>query len=212
VAEISRLTNSIVVAPDYPLAPENVFPAALESVARVLDAIRETHPDLPLTLMGDSAGGGLAVAAAIQGGGELKASLRAIVALSPWFDLTCTSPRYAEGAIHDGSLNPRRLQAFARMYRGAAAATHPLISPIFATLDALPPMLIQVGRDEILYEEALGFANKLKASGGRVTFEAFDDVVHVWQWYWPILGTGRTALNRIARFLNTLEERNAGAA
>lgn len=199
-AEISCLTNCIVVVADYPLSPEHVFPAALNSVTGVLKAVCTAFPDLPLFMMGDSAGGGLAVAAALETA-DHACDVRAIVALSPWFDLTCSGPRYAVGAAHDGSLNPRRLKAFAAMYCGDSPATHPLISPRFAALESLPPMLIQVGRDEILCDDALAFAHRLEVSGRRVSIEVYDNVVHVWHWYWPLLEAGRRALGEIAAFL-----------
>jgi epsilon-lactone hydrolase len=200
-AQISQLANCIVVVPDYPLAPEHVFPAALNSAVLVLGAVRDAFPELPLTIMGDSAGGGLSVAAALQTGGDFGGAIRAIVAISPWFDLTCSSPRYAEGVAHDGSLNPRRLKTFARLYRGDAAATDPLVSPIFARLDPLPRMLVQVGRDEILYDDAAAFVRKAEAAGKSISFEAWDSVVHVWHWYWPLLRAGRDALKKVAHFL-----------
>ncbi|WP_409977598.1 alpha/beta hydrolase fold domain-containing protein [Bradyrhizobium sp. SZCCHNR3117] len=201
-SEICRLTRCLVVVPDYSRAPEHQFPIAADEVVSVLGEASCRWPDLPLVLMGDSAGAGLAIAAAIRARCEPNLQACAIVAISPWVDLTCSGPRYAAGASHDRSLNPQRLKAFAGFYCGNTHPTHPLISPLFSSLHQLPPMLIQVGRDEILYDEALAFAHKLEAHDGQVSLEVWDDVVHAWHWYWPVLAAARNALERVALFLS----------
>jgi monoterpene epsilon-lactone hydrolase len=200
-AEIGRQTGCLVVVPEYSLAPEHPFPAALDDVDCVSDAVSVRWPDLPTVLIGDSAGAGLAIAATVRARANHRATAGAIVAISPWVDLTCSGPRYAEGAAHDGSLNPRRLKAFARLYLGAAHPAQPLVSPLFADFHELPSLLVQVGRDEILHDEAVALAHRAEAAGATVSLEVWDNVVHVWHWYWPLLASARAAITRAAQFV-----------
>lgn len=200
-AEIARLTECTVVVPDYALSPEHPFPAGLQDGAAVYEAVAERWADLPIVLAGDSAGGALAVSTALQVRGKDNDRVRAVVCFSPWMDLTCSTRLYEEGTKHDGSLDAHRLRTYAQQYLGACIPRDPLASPLFASLVDLPPTLVQVGRDEILHEDSILFARRAEQAGADVVLEVWDDVVHVWQWYWPILESGSAALAKIANFL-----------
>ena len=209
VAEICRLTRCVVIVPDYALSPERPFPAALEDGLAVYRATEDRWGQLPVALVGDSAGGALAVSTALQIRAKGNDRLRAIACLSPWMDLTCMSDRYGNDAAHDQSLDSRRLRLYAGQYLGAVSPESPLASPLFASLGGLPPILVQVGREELLYEDAVSFAEQARRAGGEIALDVWDDVVHVWQWYWPMLESGSAALVQLAGFL---QSRLRGAA
>jgi monoterpene epsilon-lactone hydrolase len=200
-AEICRLTRCLVVVPDYSLSPECPYPAALADARAVYRAVRERWSDLPVCLAGDSAGGALAVSTAIQVRDMDDDRIRAIACLSPWMDLTCSNDRYQEGAVHDRSLDAHRLRTFAEKYLGVHSPKDPLASPLYAELSNLPPILVQVGRDEILHEDATCFAKQVRQARGDVELEVWDQVIHVWHWYWPMLDSARTAIARVSAFL-----------
>ncbi|MET0498205.1 MAG: alpha/beta hydrolase [Steroidobacteraceae bacterium] len=200
-AEICRLTRCLVVVPDYSLSPEHPFPAALADGRSVYRAVRERWRDLPVCMAGDSAGGALAVSTAIQVRDNGDDRIRAIACLSPWMDLTCSNARYQDGAAHDQSLDAHRLRTFADKYLGRHSPKDPLASPQYAALGNLPPILVQVGRDEILHEDAVCFTNQVRQACGSVELEVWDQVVHVWHWYWPVLDSARTAIARVSAFL-----------
>lgn len=199
VAEICRLTGCVVIAPDYALSPERPFPAAPEDGLAVYRAAECRWGQLPVALVGDSAGGALAVSTALHAKDSDR--LCAVACLSPWMDLTCTRDRYGNDAAHDQSLDSRRLRTYARQYLGAISPEDPLASPLFASLGDLPPTLLQVGREELLYEDAVAFAEHVRRAGREIALDVWDDVVHVWQWYWPMLESGRAALVQLAGFL-----------
>jgi epsilon-lactone hydrolase len=189
-----------VVVPYYSLAPEATCPKAVEEGCSVVLEIRQKWPSAAIALIGDSAGGGLAVAtaASLRGSGS---AVQAIVCLSPWLDLTCSRAAYDLRPLKEPSLKPERLRRFAAAYLGRLDPADPRASPLFAALDGLPPILVHVARDEILEEETYDFAARVAACGGTITVETWHNVVHVWHWYWPILRAGRDAIDNIATFL-----------
>lgn len=202
VSELCRRSGCLVVAADYALAPEHPFPAGLNDAAAICEAARAEWADLPCAIAGDSAGGGLALALLTGPLRPMAKAFTAVAAISPWADLTCSSARYSSDEALDGSLNPHRLKLFSDLYRAGAPARHPGVSPLFAELRGLPPLLIQAGQDEILRDDAVALAEAVRAAGGDVTLELWDDVVHVWHWYWPVLSAGERAIGRVSGFLN----------
>jgi phosphinothricin tripeptide acetyl hydrolase len=202
-AEICRLTRCVVVVPDYALSPERPFPAALEDGLAVYQTVERRWNHLAIALAGDSAGGALAVSTALQIRGRDHDRVCGIACLSPWMDLTCTSDRYEKSAAHDQSLDSTRLRTYARQYLGAISPDNSLASPLFASLGNLPPILVQVGREELLYDDAISFAKHVGQAGGDIALDIWDDVVHVWQWYWPMLESGSAALTQLASFLQS---------
>ena len=204
---IAQVSGIPVLLPDYGLAPERPCPSGLEDCCRVVSDILEKWGSPEIALVGDSAGGGLAVAAAVclRGRGE---PIKAIVCLSPWLDLTCSRSIYA-GHPADPSLKPARLRSFAASYLRGVDPHDPRASPLFAELHGLPPILAHVAKGEIFEEETQDFAFRVASFGGNVTVETWHNVVHVWHWYWPILGAGREAIANIGKFLSNHLGRNS---
>ncbi len=131
---------------------------------------------------GDSAGGGLTLAtlAALRDRGTTVA---AGVALSPWADLTCTNPSFDTRADVDPLVAPGPLRAYAEAYAGGVALDDPGLSPGRGDLSGLPPVLIQVGGNEILFDDSVRTAEAIEAAGGRVELQRWDEAVHVFQMF-----------------------------
>jgi acetyl esterase/lipase len=201
-AEIANVTQGRVLAPDYRLAPEAVYPAALEDAWIVYWWLLEQGvPPSRIVVMGDSAGGGLAIALLValrDAGLPLPA---AAVGLSPWVDLDLAGSTMQSNAATD-YINAGVLRASARMYldKRCPQAT-PLASPLYADLRGLPPLLIQAGSAEMLLDDARRLAAAAQAAGVDTTLEVYDDMIHVWHFFYRIAPGARQAVDHIADFV-----------
>ncbi|MFZ6181946.1 alpha/beta hydrolase [Nannocystis pusilla] len=201
-AALSREARVRVLALDYRLAPEHPYPAALDdAVAAYTWLLDQGYSARSIALGGDSAGGGLAAATLVRlrdAGVPLPA---AAFMLSPWADLTGTGESVRTRAALDPMLGGD-LAAFARYYVGPDGdPRHPLISPIHADMRGLPPILIQVGTREVLHDDAIRLAERVRAGQGRVELEVWDDMIHVFQVFPGLLPEARRAIRRIGEFL-----------
>jgi acetyl esterase/lipase/acyl-coenzyme A synthetase/AMP-(fatty) acid ligase len=199
-AAIGGAAGAAVLSLDYRRAPESAFPAAVEdATAATRWLLGRTHG--PVVLAGDSAGGGL-VLATMLALRDADAPLPAAgVCLSPWVDLTCTADAYSRLALRDPLLSAAELRRMARAYLREADPRDPFASPAFADLAGLPPLLIQVGTDEILLDDARTLAAAARAAGVEVTLQEWPEMIHTWQWYFPILEDGRRAIADAAAFI-----------
>jgi acetyl esterase/lipase len=200
---VARLADAAGVrglAIDYRLAPEHPFPAALEDATTAYDWLLAggVEPSQAI-LAGDSAGGGLALATLIalrDAGQPLPAGA---VCISPWADLTLSGASIQGQARADSILDADSLEMYARLYAGDRDRASPLISPLFADLRGLPPLLIQVGTDEILLDDARRCAVRARQAGVDVTLEVWDGMFHVFQLV-PFLPETKRAVGQIAGF------------
>ena len=153
-----------------------------------------------MAIVGDSAGGGLTVATLLalrDAGLPLPA---AGVCISPWVDLTCSGASYATKAATDPIVMRAEVDEMARAYLGAADRRTPLASPLFADLRGLPPLLIQVGSEEVLLDDSVQLAERAKAAGVDTTLEVWDQMIHVWHWFLPLLDEAEQAVAAIGQF------------
>jgi acetyl esterase/lipase len=168
-----------IVVPQYRLAPEGPFPAGLADAFAALTALREEAGDAPLIVGGDSAGGGLAaslgVLAAAQGGSRIDA----LVLLSPWLDLRVNAPAYQANAATDPMFSKESADIAAELYLQGFDPTHPLASPLLATLAEYPPTLISIGTGEVLADDSLRFHEKLSEAGLPSELLTIDGMEHV---------------------------------
>lgn len=187
-----------VFVPDYRLAPEHRFPAAIEDVVAAWRAVSGRGPAV---IAGDSAGANLALAAMLRARAEGLALPRAAALFSPPVDLVGTAPSLRANADRDPMFEVEGLRQFAEHYLGDADAADPLVSPLYADLTGLPPLVIHVGATEVLLDDSLRLAERARAASVEVDLTVFDHVPHVWQWADRFLPEARASLDRAARVL-----------
>jgi monoterpene epsilon-lactone hydrolase len=204
VAQLSRLAEARILAVDYRLAPEHPFPAGLEDCLAVYRWLLESGiaPE-SITIAGDSAGGNLTVSTMVaqrDSGGPLPA---AAVCISPAVDLSPEQERV--GILASGKDDPMISSTagefMLRAYVNGQDTYQPLMSPVFADLRGLPPMLIQVGEKEVLLGAATRLATRARAAGVDVTFEVWPGMWHVWHIFAPYLPEARQAIEHAASFV-----------
>ena len=202
-AAIARVAGVACLLLDYRLAPEHPFPAAVHDAVAAHRWLLEQRGIAAsrIAVAGDSAGGGLTVAALV---GLRQAGLAmpgAGVCISPWTDLTCSAPSYRERASRDPIVTLPNITVMARDYLHGADPRAPLASPIFADLRGLPPLLIHVGSEEVLLDDATQLAERARAAGVDVAIEVWDPMIHVWHWFLPWLDEAQAAVDKIGGFL-----------
>ncbi len=201
-SRISRASGARVLLPNYRLAPEHRFPAAVEdSVAVYRWLIADGMDPARLVVGGDSAGGGLTLAMLTllrDAGDPLPA---ATVLLSPWTDLAGTGESMVTRADDDPWLDPSQMPAGVRAYVGDTDPKDPLASPLYAELHGLPPMLIQVGTAEIVLDDSRRLAVKAREAGVEVVLDEWEDQIHVFQAFAPYIPKARPAIHQIGLFV-----------
>lgn len=202
VARLARATKMRGLAIDYRLAPEHPFPAALEdATAAYRWLLNQGHDPSQIIVAGDSAGGGLTLATlvALRDAGEpLPAGA---VCISLWADLALTGASIQNKEKVDIILDAESLKKYANYYSGENELTSPLISPLYADLRGLPPLLIQVGTDEILLNDATRCAENARKAGVDVTLETWNEMFHVFQMA-SFLPETKKAVRHIAEFVS----------
>ncbi|MBN1933202.1 MAG: alpha/beta hydrolase [Anaerolineae bacterium] len=200
IARLAQATKMRALAIDYRLAPEYPYPAALDDARTAyLWLLKAAIKPAQLILAGDSAGGGLALSTLVglrDAGYPLPAGA---ICISPWTDLALSGGSIRDRARIDPILSPADLDTYAAQYAGGRARTEPLLSPLYADLHALPPLLIQVGTNEILLDDAARCAGKAQAAGVDVTLETWDGMFHVFQMF-PFLPETKRALATMAHW------------
>ncbi len=204
IAAISQATAASVLALDYRLAPEHPFPAAVEdAVAAYRWLLEQGIAAHKIVIAGDSAGGGLTVATLValrDGGVDLPAGG---VCISPWMDLTNSAQSFITKAETDPMITREMLIGMAQAYLQGEDTRTPLASPLFADLKSLPPLLIQVGTEEMLLDDSINLERRLKEAGVNAVLEVCDEMIHVWHFFFPMLKEGRDAIDRIGDFFKT---------
>ncbi|MGW7424506.1 alpha/beta hydrolase [Streptomyces sp. NPDC054813] len=200
-ADVSRRVGARAVCVEYRLAPENPFPAAVDDAVAAYRALLDQGvPAARIAFVGESAGGGLAVATlvALKEAGLPQPSSAAV--FSPWADLTVSGASATGKAGLDPALTPQALRTRARDYLGTTPGTEPLASPVFADLTGLPPLLVQVGSHEILLDDAVRLAARAAAADVRVDLQVWPQVPHVFQSFAVMLDEADEALESAAAF------------
>jgi epsilon-lactone hydrolase len=203
-AAIAGAAGTSALSLDYRLAPEDPFPAAVDDAVAAYRWLLEqgTSPE-HVVIAGDSAGGGLTVATLVALRDARVPLPAGGVCISPWVDLTFSGHSYQTKAAADPIVRRPGIDEMARAYLGTTDPRTPLASPVFADLRGLPPLLIHVGSDEVLLDDAVQLAERAKAAGVPATLEVWDRMIHVWHWFLPMLEEAETAIQTIGRFCRT---------
>lgn len=206
LSRISQATGAVVLSVDYRLAPEHKFPAALEDCMQAYQWMRENGPTdrAPASkafLMGDSAGGNLALATLLKTRDSEQPLPSAVIALSPATDFTGGSPSLVSRASVDPIINPAILPALIPIYLGNnAEPTNPYASPLFGDFTGMPPILLQVGDLEVLLDDSTRLAEHAAGQGCDVTLDVWDGMPHVFQGFAPFLAEASEAIGKIGEF------------
>lgn len=202
VSRLSSATGLRGLAVDYRLAPEHPFPAAVDDATAAYRWLlgQGVSPDR-VVVAGDSAGGGLTVATLValrDAGAPLPA---AGVCLSPWVDMEGAGDSMATCAALDPMVQRDGLLKMAAAYLGEAHPRTPLASPLHADLRELPPLLIHVGTRETLLDDATRLAERARAAGVAAELETWDEMIHVWHAFSPLLPEADQAVARIGEWV-----------
>lgn len=197
-ARLADATGLSVHLPDYALAPEHPFPAALCDALAVVQALSAAASE-PLILSGDSAGGGLALSCALLARAA-GIEVAGLVLLSPWLDLTAAAASYQSCADSDALFSRAAATEAADLYLQGAPATDPLASPLFADLTQAPPILVMVSSAEVLVQDSVALAARIAARGGAVQLHVVPGEPHVWPVLRPEAPASRQALAWTADF------------
>jgi acetyl esterase/lipase len=199
---LSQASGFEVLQVDYRLAPEHPFPAALQDSITTIKWLQQNGlPANRIGLAGDSAGGGLALATCLALRDAKEELPFAVVCISPWTDLAGQGESMQSKASVDPLVSSSMTEYFSNLYLEDEDACHPLASPLYADLAGLPPLLFQVGSDEILLDDSTRFVAKAKQAGVEVELKVWERMIHVWHLFAPILTEGEDAIAESASFL-----------
>jgi epsilon-lactone hydrolase len=202
-ARLSVRTGCRVVLPEYRLAPEHPYPAAVEDARAVMSHVLEEAAAGSVVVSGDSAGGGLALGAALAPPGTTEGAgrLAGCILLSPWLDLTADRTAVPDLVRRDAVLSPAWLEACAQAYVPVADRAQPTVSPLHADLGGLPPLLIQCGTDDLLAPDAEHLAVRAAAADVDVTYSRWPGMWHDFALQPDITAAADSALAQAAWFV-----------
>jgi acetyl esterase/lipase len=200
-ARLARRAAAVVTVIDYRLAPEHLYPAAIDDcVAAYRAIVADVDPSL-VTIAGDSAGGGatLATVGALKAAGDPMPG--AVYVISPWTDLTASGESVVTRLPYDPMFDGKGLIEAGQTYAGDTPLDDPGVSPLFADPTGYPPTLIQTGMDEILLSDSTRLAERYEAAGVDVRLDLRDDLWHVYQIMAGYMPEANEALIRAAVFI-----------
>ncbi|MFW8584595.1 alpha/beta hydrolase [Rhizobium beringeri] len=198
---LARTSGAAVLAADYRLAPENPAPAAHDDAFAVYKwALAQGYDPAAIALIGDSAGGNLALSVAVRAKKEGLPQPDALVLMSPALDLA------GEGDSHHSVtdaplLTPQLMELFTMVYVGSGDRKSEMVTPFYSDFTGLPPTLVQIGSWEILREDSVTVVERLKAAGVSAELNIFEGMVHSWQLFAPMLDEGMQSIEEAGGFL-----------
>lgn len=201
VSKFASFTGVSNLIFEYRLAPEHKYPAAVEDSVKVYKWLLASgfKPE-NIIIAGESAGGGLTLATLLYLKDKNIPLPKAGVAISPWTDLSCQGQSYkTKNKVSPAPLNSWHV--FAQHYAGEASITNPYISPLFGDLKGLPPLFINAGMDDELFDDGRAFAEKARAAGVDITFRAGEKMLHCYPLLAPMFPEATEAMNEITAFI-----------
>jgi epsilon-lactone hydrolase len=201
VRQLCKEANCRALLIDYRLAPEHPFPAALDDAYLVYDwLMAQGYGAENIFIAGDSAGAGLTLACLLKLRDEKKPLPRAAGIFSPWTDLTASGDSVKTRDARDPMLSGSKIPDAAEIYAAGEDLTHPYISPLFADLTGLPPLFVQVGTEEVLFDDADRLVKKAKEAGVQAELEIWQGMPHVHQIAHKLVPEARQALKTMGQF------------
>lgn len=211
IASHRNLTGNLALASkcqllsvEYRLAPENPHPAAVEDAINSYKwLLSEGYDPKKIAISGDSAGGGLAIAAQLKIRDEGLPLPVASAPISPWIDMGLSGDTMSSRQSRDPLIRLDLIREFKSQFLGPNNNSNdPYASPLQADLSGLPPMLIHVGDDEMLLSDSERLAEKASAAGVSVTLEVWPEMIHVWHTFVGLFPEAQDGINRIAEFFS----------
>ena len=202
-SQVGRQAGAKVISVDYRLAPEHPYPAAVDDALAAYQALLDNGTDpSDIALAGESAGGGLAIATLVNARDHGLPLPAAAFVMSPYADLTLAGTTMETKREVDVLMSREALQSRVSDYTSGQDAALGLISPIFADLSGLPPLIIQAGTHEVLLDDAVRLARQAATADVQVTLDITPRVPHVFQTFYPILDEAAAALDRAGQLLS----------
>lgn len=201
---IAAAARARVIILDHRLAPEHPFPAALDDAVTAYRWLLANGADPRLmAIIGESSGGGLALSTLLRLRDEGSPLPAAVVALSPWTDLALTGQSLRRNAKADPMIRVDEAPRLASYYLAGTDPRTPYASPLYGDPTGLPPALIQVGSDEVLLDDSVRMAERLRAAGCEVALEIWPRMPHAWQLWARVVPEARAAIARIGEFVRS---------
>ncbi len=200
----ARSLGGDVLTVDYRVAPQYPYPAALEDAIAAYCWLLEERRYEPnqIVIAGDSAGGGLALALSLYLRDHGIPMPAGVAVMSPWTDLTCSGESYETNYTKDPQFgNTKDSMLYNSAYIGDGDPTDPYMSPVFGSYEKFPPVLLQVGGDEVLLSDTLEVADKLRKAGGKLRLSVYDGMFHVFQMALKLIPESREAWDEVGMFL-----------
>jgi len=202
-SRLANATHAKVFCPDYRLAPEHPFPAALEDVFTVYKSLLQAGYDpKKITVMGESAGGNLTLALLLLLKQENYPQPGAAIPISAGTDFRFTADSIKTRFHLDPWITPAMIPRMVFNYVRNASIENPLLSPVLGELAGLPPLLMLVGGREVVYDDTINFARKAMAAGVDVTLDVQHEMIHAYHIFYDIFDESKMALGKIALFIN----------
>lgn len=201
VAYLCRRTGMTGYIPEYRLAPEHKYPIPLDDCIAAYKGVLERHPDRPIHLFGDSAGGSLAAGMIHRMKREGIKMPDSLVLMSPWLDLRPDSESIVKNRDEDSLFDKDDLLHYAKFYLDEKDANEVDVSPLLGEVDYFPQTLIQVAENELLYFDSLRFAEKLKAAKVPFTLQVEEFLFHSWQLFPDYVPEARESLRKAEAFI-----------
>lgn len=203
VGKLALETGIAHIAINYGLAPEHPYPHGLNHAIKAYQWLMEEEYFRPedIIIMGDSAGGGLTLSTLLKIKAMGLPQPMAAVVLSPWTDLTLSGDSALQDTERDPILETPKAKEWAGWY-GGNDLKNPFISPLYGDLEGLPPILIQVGTEEILLSDSVRFATAAALKGVDIELDIWDDMPHVWHFFWHYIPESKAAIQKIVVYLD----------
>jgi epsilon-lactone hydrolase len=199
----AKAAGAPVYIPEYRLAPDHPFPKAVEDGLQAYKAMLEHYPNDKVAVTGDSAGGGICVATLQAARAEGLPMPSSLVLLSPWLDVSGASESMRTHRNSEILILPETFSRCAQWYGGGQDATDPVMSPLYGSLAGLPPTLVQVSDNEMLYNDSTRFAGKAEEEGVELRLVTEPDMWHVWQLMAPLVREARRSISQAGDFFES---------